>query len=224
MKPHLKYKRSTKDSGNSNLFRAMLLLYGVCTTVAILLLVGSIETITPDNKIQAKLTTDVPISKPDSSNPSTSSSTSSILLNQSKSSIHLFQPHSQAPFIVRTMTTLNTQFLGIGQELNLFNEIVRKTKIPSRMANPPFIPIRSIFKSQDTLIVDFHPEMLVLIDGKTLTHIQNTYVLVHSLLEFSQLRKMIFLFDGGRDVPSKSNIDFQKGLMVNPYVVRGKKA
>ena len=221
MKTRLKYKRNSKESENSNLFKGMLLLYGACTTIAIFLLVGSIETITPDNKIQTKLHSSSPASKLDSSNANTSPSTSSILLNPIKSSIHIFQPHSQAPFIVRTMTTLNSQFLGMGQELNLFNEIVRKTKIPSRMANPPFTPIRSIFKNQDTLIVDFHPDMLILIDGWTITHIQNTYVLVHSLLEFSQLRKMIFLFDGGRAVPSKSNINFQRGIVVNPVIVRG---
>ncbi|MEE2924551.1 MAG: hypothetical protein VX619_07205 [bacterium] len=221
MKPRLKYKRSPSDSANSPIFKGLLLLYGVCTTIAILLLVGSIETITSDNKIQEKSNTDLVRNDTNSSTSVSKPVSSNITLTPSTTHMHLFQPNSQAPFIVRTMTIISSELLGMGQELKLINEIVRKTKIPSRMANPPFIPIRSIFKKQDVLIVDFHPDMLVLIDGKTITHIQNTYVLVHSLLEFSQMRKMIFLFDGGRAVPSKSNINFKEGLIVNPYIVRG---
>ena len=116
---------------------------------------------------------------------------------------------------------MNSNLLDMGQELKLINDIVRKTKIPSRMANPPFIPVRSIFRKQDALIVDFHPDMLTLVDGKTVAHIQNTYVLVHSLLEFSQMRKIIFLFDGGRAAPSQSNINFKQGLRANPHIVKG---
>lgn len=221
MKPLLKYKRSTSDTGNSSLFKVLLLVYGACTTIAIFLLVGSIETITYDNRITKKSNTDLSNDDSNLSIPAAIETTSSPQQNNTFSHLHLFQPHSQAPFIIRTVTKIGNKLLGVDQELNLINEIVRKTKIPARMPNPPFIPIRSMFKKQDALIVDFHPDMLILIDGKTTEHIQNTYVLVHSLLEFSQLRKMIFLFDGGRAVPSKSNIDFQRGIVVNPFIVRG---
>ena len=221
MKPRLKYKRSPSESTNSSYFKIVLLIYAVCTTIAIVLLVGSIETITNDEDSQHTTNVDILTKNKVSSNPDRRSISSSLVSKPSISHLHLFQPHSQAPFVTRTMTALNSSLLGMGQELNLINEIARKTKIPARMANPPFIPIRSIFKKQDTLIVDFHPDILVLIDGKTIEHIQNTYVLVHSFLEFSQMRKVIFLFDGGRALPSKSNIDFQQGLIVNPYIIRG---
>ncbi len=221
MKTLLKYKRSPADSNSSPVFKGLLLLYAACTTAAIFLLVGSIETITQDNQVEmsaSKISTPIDTKQ---SNFGSEASTSSSKLTPQISHLHLFQAHSQAPFIVRTVALLDASLLGMEQELNLINDIVRKTKIPSRMANPPFIPIRSIFRKQDALIVDFHPDMMSLVNGKTVAHIQNTYVLVHSLLEFSQMRKMIFLFDGGRAIPSNSNINFEQGLIVNPQIVKG---
>tara|TARA_B100000674_G_scaffold488128_1_gene499723 strand:+ start:5765 stop:6439 length:675 start_codon:yes stop_codon:yes gene_type:complete len=221
MKPRLKYKRSPSSTNSSPLFKGLLLLYAICTTIAIFLLVGSIETITQDNQIQGKSGEVLANKNTNLSTTSSRKTTTNTAITPRISHLHLFQAHSQAPFIIRTVALMNSNLLDMGQELKLINDIVRKTKIPSRMANPPFIPVRSIFRKQDALIVDFHPDMLTLVDGKTVSHIQNTYVLVHSLLEFSQMRKVIFLFDGGRAAPSQSNINFKQGLIANPHIVKG---
>lgn len=212
----LKYKRPTSEKGNSRVFYGLLLLYAISTTIAIVLLVNSVESLVIDPKTDKKPETlkanlDVDVSSTGVLHPTSST----LGVDNEKQQIYIFKPHNKAPYTYRASVLISKNLLSADQEINLVNELIRQTGIHSRLSTPMLKPVRSIFRKQDSLVVDLHSEMLPLIDGRGLIHLQNTYTLVHSLLEYSQLRKLVILFGGGRKLTVNSPIDFLHGLQMN---------
>lgn len=216
----IKYKRKSRHESNTKVFYFLLLIYAISTTIAIILLVSSVNSLdqqTSINKSKDKLTS--PILK-EPSNPLEIAQSKSEKTPNKMQDILIYKPHSQAPFNYRANVQISTNFLRSDQELNLVNEIIQKTGIPSRLSKPTLTPIRNIFRQHDLLIVDLHSDMMPLVDGWSMTHLQNTYTIVHSLLEYSQLPKLKLLFGGGRLQPLNSQIDFTHFLKKNSKLIK----
>lgn len=216
----IKYKRKSTNESSSKIFYILLLIYAISTTIAIVLLVNSVNSLDG----QSPLSESKGIAKPPiPQKPAKTTNVDQNIADQALSKMQkvlIYKPHNQAPFCYPFNASIDTDFLRADQELNLVNEIIKKTGIPSRLSKPTLSPIRNIFRQHDLLIVDLHSDMMPLVDGWSMAHLQNTYVLVHSLLEYSQLRKLKILFGGGRVQPLNSQIDFTHYLKKNSKLIK----
>ena len=107
----IKYKRKSRHKSNTTVFYLLLLIYAISTTIAIILLVNSVNSLDQQTSINE--------SKDKLTSPVLKRSSNSLEIAQSKSEkasdkmqdILIYKPHSQAPFNFRANVQISTNFL-----------------------------------------------------------------------------------------------------------------
>ncbi len=117
----------------------------------------------------------------------------------------IFYPASEAPFLMETAVALDISGSRAAAQANLIlKEILTFT--PKGLFAAP-VNLLSVFRMDDTLILDFGLESLELFHSTGMRDVQLLYSLVNSLLESFHMEKLRLLF-GGRPAPSNNeNLD-----------------
>lgn len=117
----------------------------------------------------------------------------------------IFYPASEAPFLVETSMAMDMSQNRATEQANLvLKEILAHTQ-KGLFAAP--VNLLSVFRMEDTLVLDFGQESLELFHSTHMRDVQLLYSLVNSLLESFRMEKLRLLF-GGRPAPATTeNLD-----------------